>query len=165
MAVRLRLRRMGRKKLPVWAVVAADSRSPRDGRFIEDLGRYNPLYDPASVDLKVERIHYWLSQGAQPSDTVRNILSREGVLIERQLRFKGKPEEEIREAVDAHRKRRYEQLADAAVETPKARRQKALVEESKRMAKEEGAARLAEATRKKAEKEKVKTAGKGASQG
>jgi small subunit ribosomal protein S16 len=59
--------------------VAADSESPRDGRFIEKLGTYNPLQDPAKVDLNKERIDYWIGQGAKPSDTVRSILKREGV--------------------------------------------------------------------------------------
>ena len=74
MAVKLRLRRMGRKKRPIYGLVAADSRSPRDGRFIEDLGRYNPLAEPATVELKRERVLYWLDQGAQPSDRVKSLL-------------------------------------------------------------------------------------------
>ena len=80
MAVKIRLKRMGSKKKPFYRIVVADSRSPRDGRFIETVGTYNPLLDPAEVTIKEDRILEWLSKGAQPSDTVRNILSKEGVM-------------------------------------------------------------------------------------
>ncbi|MGA1494772.1 MAG: 30S ribosomal protein S16, partial [Rhodothermales bacterium] len=89
MSVKLRLRRMGRKKRPVFAIVAADSRFPRDGRYIEDLGRYNPLDEPATLTLNPERCIYWLENGAQPSDTVRSLLSREGVMLALHMRRKG----------------------------------------------------------------------------
>ncbi|KRL07714.1 30S ribosomal protein S16 [Liquorilactobacillus mali] len=71
---------MGSKKRPFYRIVVADSRSPRDGRFIETVGTYNPLTEPESVTLKEENILNWLSNGAQPSDTVRNILSKNGVM-------------------------------------------------------------------------------------
>lgn len=80
MAVKIRLKRMGSKKTPFYRIVIADSRSPRDGRFIEEIGTYNPLKDPAVVELKEEVVMDWLGKGAQPSDTVRNILSREGIM-------------------------------------------------------------------------------------
>jgi small subunit ribosomal protein S16 len=80
MAVKIRLKRMGSKKKPFYRIVVADSRSPRDGRFIETVGTYNPLQDPAVVTIKEDLILDWLSKGAQPSDTVRNILSKEGVM-------------------------------------------------------------------------------------
>ena len=79
MSVRIRLKRMGSKKRPFYRIVVADSRSPRDGRFIATVGIYNPLTNPATVTLK-EEVMQWLNNGAQPSDTVRNILSREGVM-------------------------------------------------------------------------------------
>ena len=79
MAVKIRLARHGAKKRPFYRVVVADSESPRDGRFIETVGTYNPLLDPAEVTLKEERIKYWLGQGALPSDTVRSLLKREGL--------------------------------------------------------------------------------------
>lgn len=82
MAVRIRLKRMGAKKAPFYRIVAADSRFPRDGRSIEDLGTYDPTKQPAVVTLKKERVMEWLNNGAQPSDTVRNILSKEGVMKE-----------------------------------------------------------------------------------
>ena len=80
MSVKIRLKRMGSKKRPFYRIVVADSRSPRDGRFIETVGTYNPLTDPETVTLKEEKIMNWLNNGAQPSDTVRNILSRNGVM-------------------------------------------------------------------------------------
>ncbi|EDT48373.1 30S ribosomal protein S16 [Streptococcus infantarius] len=80
MAVKIRLTRMGSKKKPFYRINVADSRTPRDGRFIETVGTYNPLIEENQVSLKEERVLEWLSKGAQPSDTVRNILSREGVM-------------------------------------------------------------------------------------
>ena len=80
MSVKIRLKRMGSKKRPFYRIVVADSRSPRDGRFIETVGTYNPLTDPETVTLKEEKFMNWLNNGAQPSDTVRNILSRNGVM-------------------------------------------------------------------------------------
>jgi small subunit ribosomal protein S16 len=71
---------MGSKKKPFYRIVVADSRSPRDGRFIETVGTYNPLKNPAEVVLKEEDVLNWLQKGAQPSDTVRNILSKEGIM-------------------------------------------------------------------------------------
>jgi small subunit ribosomal protein S16 len=80
MAVKIRLKRMGSKKKPFYRMVVADSRSPRDGRFIQIVGTYNPLLDPAEVKIEEEPILDWLQKGAQPSDTVRNILSKEGIM-------------------------------------------------------------------------------------
>lgn len=80
MSVKIRLKRMGSKKRPFYRIVVADSRSPRDGRFIETVGTYNPLTEPEQVTLKEEAIMNWLRNGAQPSDTVRNILSKQGVM-------------------------------------------------------------------------------------
>ena len=80
MSVKIRLKRMGSKKRPFCRIDVADSRSPRDGRFIETVGTYNPLTDPETVTLKEEKVMNWLNNGAQPSDTVRNILSRNGVM-------------------------------------------------------------------------------------
>jgi small subunit ribosomal protein S16 len=75
MAVAMRLTRVGSKKNPVYRVVVADSRSPRDGRFIEIVGRYNPQTDPSTIDFDEERVKDWLSKGAQPSNTVRRLLN------------------------------------------------------------------------------------------
>ena len=79
--VRIRLRRVGRKKQPIYRIVVADSKSPRDGRFIEIVGQYAPrATDDKAVNLMADRIEYWLNVGAQPSDTVRSILRRSGML-------------------------------------------------------------------------------------
>jgi small subunit ribosomal protein S16 len=74
--VRIRLTRMGAKKRPFYRVVIADSRSPRDGRFIEQLGHYDPMKDPFDLKLNIERVDYWLSVGATPSDTVARLITR-----------------------------------------------------------------------------------------
>lgn len=79
MAVRLRLTRVGGKKDPVWRVVVADQRSPRDGRFIETVGQYNPQTEPSTIKLDEERIRAWLAKGAQPSHTVRKLLRTQGI--------------------------------------------------------------------------------------
>ena len=79
MSVRVRLTRVGSKKNPIWRVVVADRRSPRDGRFIETLGRYNPQTDPSTIVLNEERIRHWLSVGAAPSEPVQKLLKIQGV--------------------------------------------------------------------------------------
>jgi len=85
MPVKLRLQRHGRKGYAYYHIVAADSRAPRDGKFIERVGSFNPNTDPATVDLNFERALYWVQTGAQPTDTVRNILSGEGVYMKKHL--------------------------------------------------------------------------------
>ena len=85
MAVKIRLQRRGHKRYAFYPIVIADSRAPRDGRFIERIGSYNPNTNPATINLNFERALYWLNTGAQPTDTVRNILSREGVLLKKHL--------------------------------------------------------------------------------
>ncbi len=80
MAVKIRLARRGAKKNPFYRIVVADSESPRDGRNLETVGTYNPLLDPVEVTLKDDRVRYWLGQGAMPTDTVRSILKKEGLL-------------------------------------------------------------------------------------
>ena len=77
MSVRIRLTRKGTKKKPFYRIVAADVESPRDGKFLELLGTYNPMVEPVAITLKKERIHYWLGQGAKPSTTVASILKRQ----------------------------------------------------------------------------------------
>jgi small subunit ribosomal protein S16 len=79
MAVKIRLARYGAKKRPFYRIIAADNDSPRDGRFLEKLGTYNPLQDPAQVNLNAERVKYWIGRGAVPTDTVKSILKREGI--------------------------------------------------------------------------------------
>lgn len=82
MAVKMRLKRMGAKKRPFYRIVVADSRFPRDGRFIEEIGYYNPIENPAVVKVNKELALKWLNNGATPTDTVRDILSKEGILKE-----------------------------------------------------------------------------------
>lgn len=79
MATKIRLKRMGAKKKPFYRIVVADSRAPRDGRFIEEIGYYNPNVNPAEIKVNDERAKHWLSVGAQPSDTVRSLFKKAGV--------------------------------------------------------------------------------------
>jgi small subunit ribosomal protein S16 len=78
MAVKIRLARHGAKKRPYYRIVAADSEAPRDGKFLETLGTYNPLLETAEVNLKTERVRYWMEKGATPTVTVKNILKKQG---------------------------------------------------------------------------------------
>ena len=80
MAVKIRLRRMGSKKAPFYRVVVADSRYPRDGRFIEEIGTYNPLTDPSTVNIDAEKAQKWLGNGAQPTDTVKALLKKASIV-------------------------------------------------------------------------------------
>ena len=80
MAVKMRLRRMGAKRAPFYRVVVADSRYPRDGRFIEEIGTYNPMTNPAEIKIDAEKAEQWLKNGAQPTDTVKVILKKSGVI-------------------------------------------------------------------------------------
>ncbi len=85
MATKIRLQRNGRKSYAFYSIVIADAKAPRDGRFTEKIGTYNPNTNPATVDLNFDRALYWVMTGAQPTDTVRNILSREGVYMKKHL--------------------------------------------------------------------------------
>ena len=80
MAVKIRLRRVGAKKAPFYRVVVADSRYPRDGRFIEEVGTYNPLTEPASFAVDGEKVNQWIANGAQPTDTVKSLLKKNGII-------------------------------------------------------------------------------------
>ena len=100
MAVKLRLRRMGKKKQPIYKMVAADSRSPRDGKFLEAVGFYNPLTKPHTLELKEDRIMYWLNVGAQPTHTVKSLLRQEGITLKKELISKGFDEEKIKSEME-----------------------------------------------------------------
>ena len=80
MAVKIRLRRMGAKKAPFYRVIVADERSPRDGKFIDEIGYYNPLRDPAEIKIDAEKAEKWLNDGAQPTETVKSILKKSGIV-------------------------------------------------------------------------------------
>ena len=101
MAVKIRLARRGRKQAPVYDIVVADARSPRDGKFIEKLGQYNPQSTPATISLKDDRAVYWLMVGAEPTDTTRKILSVRGVMLKKHLQVgvdKGAITQEVADA-------------------------------------------------------------------
>jgi len=102
---------MGKKKQPIYKVVAADSRSPRDGKFLEAVGIYNPLTKPHTVDLKEERVFYWLDKGAQPTDTVKSLLRQKGITLKRELMQKGKSEEQINSEIENWQKLREAKTA------------------------------------------------------
>jgi small subunit ribosomal protein S16 len=124
--VRIRLRRTGKKKQPSYRVVVADSESPRDGRFIENIGVYNPRTDPATIRIDEERALYWLSQGAQPSDPVVRLLRKLGILAKFEAIKSGQPvaeavaetaaEPEAEAAVEDEAAAEAEEEAEAAAE-------------------------------------------------
>lgn len=105
MAVRIRLQRKGAKHTAFYRIVAADSRSPRDGRFVEQLGYYDPLKDPQDISIDTERVIDWLGKGAQPSDTVRSLLARVGIMQTWHEMKKGKSLDELRHIEEDARKR------------------------------------------------------------
>jgi small subunit ribosomal protein S16 len=100
LAVKLRLRRMGKKKQPIYKMVVADSRSPRDGKFLEAVGFYNPLTNPHTLDLKEDRIMYWLNVGAQPTHTVKSLLRQKGINLKKELISKGFDEEKVKSEIE-----------------------------------------------------------------
>jgi len=128
LSVRLRLRRMGKKKQPIYKVVAADSRSPRDGKFLEAVGIYNPLTKPHTLDIQEERVFYWLNKGAQPTDTVKSLLRQKGITLKRELMRKGKSEEQINSEMENWQKLRE---AKAATKTTKKKSKKSAEPEQK----------------------------------
>jgi small subunit ribosomal protein S16 len=101
MAVRIRLTRKGKKKQPTYRVIVADGRSPRDGRYIEQIGRYDPRQEPSIVEIDNDRAEYWLSVGAQPSDAVRKLLEISGVLEARPVKVKNAKVHVVDEAAQA----------------------------------------------------------------
>lgn len=153
MAVKLRLRRMGKKRQPVYKLVAADVRSPRDGRFIESFGLYNPKTEPTTVEINEERALYWLGVGAQPTTTVKNLLSAEGILYKRELMKRGLSEEEITKELEDWKNQKAAKIANAKAKAEKA---KAEAEKAKAKAKAEEEKAKAEAEAKaKAEQEQA----------
>lgn len=91
---------MGKKKQPIYKLVAADSRSPRDGKFLEAVGFYNPLTNPHTLDLEEDRIMYWLNVGAQPTHTVKSLLRQKGIIFKKELISKGLDEEKIKSELE-----------------------------------------------------------------
>ena len=137
MAVKLRLRRMGKKRQPIYKLVAADSRSPRDGKFIEAIGLYNPKTDPATIDIKESRALYWLGVGAQPTLTVRNLLSSQGIILKKELTKKGLKEEEVVAKVEEFKTMKATNLAaKMKKKADKKKSKKALAKEKSQSASE-----------------------------
>ena len=124
---------MGKKRQPIYKVVAADARSPRDGRIIEAIGLYNPKTEPATVDIKEDRALYWLGVGAQPTTTVKNLLSKKGILLKKELIKKGLSEDKVNAEVEEWSKNQEAKLAASKAKAEK----KAKKEEPKVEAKEE----------------------------
>lgn len=129
--VKLRLRRRGRKRHPIYDIAAMSSRKSRDGEFLEKLGQYNPMTHTATILIDRERVLYWLRTGAQPTNIVRRLLNVEGILLELHLERKGKSATEIAEAVEKHA---------ATVKARIARKEAKRAEKKKAAAKQEEAA-------------------------
>jgi len=145
--VKIRLQRHGRKRLPYYHIVVADSRARRDGRIIEDLGRYSPTQQPAMVKVDVARAIHWIHTGAQPTDTVRSILKKEGVYLRMHLLRWNKTEEEIDQAVAEFKAKKGEKGTSASDQ------RKAAMKNEEDQFKKDQAARAVEAEKKAAEKE------------
>ncbi len=131
MAVKLRLRRMGKKKQPIYKIVAADVRSPRDGKFLEALGLYNPLTNPHTVDVKEERVLYWLSNGAQPTNTVKSLLREKGIILKNDLIKRGLEKEKIESELAEWQKLKEVSNTSKAKKIKISRKAKAKAEKSK----------------------------------
>ena len=139
MAVKIRLQRHGHKDYAFYPIVIADSRAPRDGRFIERIGSYNPNTNPATISLNFERALYWVNVGAQPTETVRNILSREGVMLMKHLQggvkkgaFDEAEAQRRFEAWKTEKAAKLEAVKNQERESKKAAAKKALDEETKK---------------------------------
>ena len=155
MAVRLRLRRMGRKKRPYYRIVAIDSRAKRDGKYLESIGTYYPIPDPFELRIDTERALFWLKRGAQPSDTVRSLLRRQGIMLRWDLLKRGKSEAEIEEELkkwEILQQEKIKRIEAARIQEQRAKQGKAVAEEP---AKEEKAQAVAE---KAPEKEEAQAA-------
>jgi len=123
---------MGKKKQPVYKVVAADSRSPRDGKFLEAIGLYNPLTDPYTIEIKEDRALYWLNAGAQPTDTVKSLLSKKGILLKQDMIRRGFSEERIQTELE-----NWAKLHEAKAQRGNAKKQPAVKAAADEKAREE----------------------------
>ena len=159
--VKIRLQRHGRIRLPYYHIVVADSRARRDGRIIEDLGRYSPTEQPAMVKVNADKVIAWINKGAQPTDTVRSILKKEGIYLRMHLQRWGKSTEEIEQAVAEFKAGKAENKSSGSVA-----RRAAVKQEEERVAKADATravedakkAKEAEEAAKKAEEEAAKAA-------
>lgn len=141
---------MGKKRQPIYKLVAADARSPRDGRFIEAIGIYNPKSNPAMIDIKEDRALYWLGVGAQPTDTVRNLFSKKGIMLKNDLSKRGVDEAQVEAKVEEFKK--AGEAKDAAAGKKAEEKAKKAEQEAKALKDaEEKAAKEAEKAAKEAE--------------
>ena len=145
MPVKIRLTRRGRKKLALYDVIVADSRSPRDGKFIEKLGTFNPTVNPSLVDINNDRALHWVLTGAQPTDTVRAILSEQGVLLRKHLQVgvnKGaitqdQADKKYQDWIDSKTKTKENKAASLAVKKESARKERLAAEAKVNSARQE----------------------------
>ena len=163
MATKIRLQRGGRKSYAFYRIVIADARAPRDGRFTEKIGTYNPNTNPATVDLNFERALYWVETGAQPTDTVRNILSREGVYLMKHLKGGVKKgafdEATAQKKFDAWKADKQKGLEKVAADEAKAKKDAAAAQlKAEKAQNEEQAKKVAEKKAAKAEAEAAEAA-------
>ena len=128
MAVKLRLRRMGKKKQPIYKIVAADVKSPRDGKFLEAIGLYNPLTNPHTVDIKEDRVLHWLKNGAQPTHTVKSLLRQKGITLKNELAKRGVEEGEIESRISDWKKLKEASASDKTKKKKISRKAKAKAE-------------------------------------
>ena len=131
MAVKLRLKRMGKKKQPIYKIVAADARSPRDGRFLEAIGLYNPLTDPHTINIKEDRALYWLNNGAQPTNTVKSLLRQKGITLKHELVKRGLDEDKVETEMANWQKLKEAGASQKAKKKKKSRKAKEKEETSK----------------------------------
>jgi small subunit ribosomal protein S16 len=131
LGVKLRLRRMGKKKQPIYKIVAADVRSPRDGRFLEAVGIYNPLTEPHSVDIKEERVLYWLNNGAQATKTVKSLLRQQGITLKNELTKRGVAEDIIESELSEWKKKKEASAYGKGKKMKVSRKSKAKAESTK----------------------------------
>lgn len=165
MSVKLRLRRMGRKNLPFYRIVAIDSRVSRDGRYLDNLGTYNPITEPAQIHLNEEKALYWLKNGAIPSDTVKSFLKKKGILFKWHLMKLGKDgatiEEEFKkwEVQQIEKQRRVDALKEQKKREKRAAKKKAATESDAKAgeAAAAAAAEVAEITTETAQPEEAET--------
>lgn len=152
MAVKLRLKRMGKKKQPIYKIVVADVRSPRDGRFLEAVGLYNPLTSPHTINVKEDRVLYWLGNGAQPTSTVKSLLREKGITLKNNLIKRGLEKEKLESELAEWQKLKEASTSSKTKKKKISRKAKAKAEESKDSeSKEEQTEGKAEETQKKEE--------------
>ncbi|MDQ7054827.1 MAG: 30S ribosomal protein S16 [candidate division KSB1 bacterium] len=151
MAVRLRLTRMGRRKKPFYRIVAVDSRVKRDGKYLEAIGFYNPIPEPYELQIDTDRALYWLKKGAQPSDTVRSLFRRKGIMLRWDLIQRGKSEAEIEEEVKKWEVLQQERLK--RIEAEKIQKMRSKEKQAEKEAVKEAARKAAEADTEEAKAE------------